>query len=94
MEQVYLIATGKVQKVGFRVTVQRYARNMTITGTVANLSDGSVEIYAQGSHHQLEQFVELIRNHNSNGYVQELAIDWQVPENPFIDFQILSSRSV
>ncbi|HLJ11148.1 MAG TPA: acylphosphatase [Planctomycetaceae bacterium] len=43
-----VIYTGRVQGVGFRYTVQSLARGCPITGYVRNLSDGSVELVAQG----------------------------------------------
>ncbi|MGD9854046.1 MAG: acylphosphatase, partial [Planctomycetaceae bacterium] len=39
---------GRVQGVGFRWTVARIARNIAVTGTVRNCTDGSVELIAQG----------------------------------------------
>jgi acylphosphatase len=43
-----VIYTGRVQGVGFRWTTRSIARRFPVTGTVRNLSDGTVELVAQG----------------------------------------------
>jgi len=46
---------GRVQGVGFRWYVERLADSLAISGSVRNLSDGSVEVYALGSEEQLSE---------------------------------------
>jgi acylphosphatase len=55
MKTIHLVVRGRVQMVFFRISTQKRARELGITGTVTNCPDGSVEIYAQGTH--LEEFV-------------------------------------
>ena len=43
-----MIFKGDVQGVGFRYTVSELARKYDLTGSVENLSDGTVEVYFQG----------------------------------------------
>ena len=43
-----VIYSGRVQGVGFRYTVRNIAKHHPVTGYVRNLSDGSVELVAQG----------------------------------------------
>lgn len=45
---------GRVQGVGFRVFVAKQAKKRALTGWVKNVSDGSVEVYAEGDVSQLE----------------------------------------
>ena len=51
---------GRVQKVGYRYSVINYVieSGSTLTGYVRNLSDGSVEVVAEG---ELEELKELHR---------------------------------
>ena len=51
---------GIVQGVGFRPTVDRHGTASGIAGTVCNKGP-YVEIYAQGTEEQVDQFVELLR---------------------------------
>ena len=44
----HIIFKGRVQGVGFRFTALSIARRCQLTGTVRNLSNGSVEMTAQG----------------------------------------------
>ena len=46
---------GRVQGVGFRNFVQRCALQIGVAGYTRNLSDGRVEVLAQGSASNLEQ---------------------------------------
>jgi acylphosphatase len=56
--QVELIVTGHVQGVSFRLSVQRWSRDLAISGFVTNQPDGSVYILAQGLSSQLEQLIQ------------------------------------
>jgi acylphosphatase len=47
------IVRGRVQGVGFRWFVEREAHILRIAGWVRNNSDGSVEVFAQGTREQL-----------------------------------------
>lgn len=42
------LITGTVQGVGYRRYVQRYARDLKLQGYAENLSDGRVEVVAEG----------------------------------------------
>ena len=52
---------GAVQGVGFRFTVRSLATMHGIGGWVANLPDGSVQIEATGTKHQLDALIAAIR---------------------------------
>jgi acylphosphatase len=48
MKTYHYTISGRVQGVSFRYYTIREAERWGITGTVRNLADGSVEVYAQG----------------------------------------------
>jgi len=56
----YLIS-GLVQGVGFRYFAQRAARAAGITGWARNLDDGRVEVHANGTARQLDDFEARLR---------------------------------
>jgi acylphosphatase len=58
--RVYLIASGRVQGVGFREFVRRIASSMSLTGFVKNLDDGNVEIMAEGTEEELARLKRRI----------------------------------
>jgi len=49
------VISGRVQGVGFRFFVERWAGQLGISGYVRNLWDGGVEVYAIGDAASLQQ---------------------------------------
>ena len=60
MQRLRVLYSGRVQGVGFRATVARLARDFAVAGHVCNLSDGRVELEAEGERAELERFRERI----------------------------------
>ena len=56
-----LIVSGRVQGVGYRNFTQKTARRLGITGTVCNLTDGCVEVIAQGTSDDLKLFLSSLK---------------------------------
>ena len=52
--------TGRVQGVGFRYTAQRLAERYPVAGFVRNLSDGSVELVAEGPAEEVDAFLAAV----------------------------------
>ena len=48
--------SGEVQGVGYRFFAQRIAARHQVTGYVRNLSDGRVEVHAEGTPESIEGF--------------------------------------
>lgn len=51
---------GTVQGVGFRYTARSLARGAEVTGFVKNLSDGCVELVAEGEEAEVDGFVAAV----------------------------------
>ena len=60
MKTVEIFITGRVQKVGFRACIRRIATDLKVSGTVMNLPDGRVHIYATAELMILEKFVSMV----------------------------------
>ena len=60
MKTLEIIITGRVQKVGFRACVRKIAMDLNVTGTVMNLNDGKVQIFATADPIILEKFISMI----------------------------------
>jgi acylphosphatase len=60
VKTIEIFITGRVQKVGFRACVRRIATDLKVGGTVMNLPDGRVHIYATGELMILEKFVSMM----------------------------------
>lgn len=61
---------GQVQGVGFRWFVRNSASRLGLTGWVANQSDGSVRLVAEGPRPELDQLVRLLREGPPGASVQ------------------------
>ncbi len=61
MKRYYMIAEGRVQGVGFRSFCIQLALEYDLTGSVRNMDNGMVEIFAQGEEDNLRQFISRLR---------------------------------
>ncbi|MGH9557742.1 MAG: acylphosphatase [Bryobacteraceae bacterium] len=61
--------SGRVQGVGFRYFVAGIARELSISGWVRNLSDGRVQVHANGSANGLAEFEARLREGPPAAYV-------------------------
>ena len=85
--EIHTIAKGNVQGVGFRYTTYQMAKEIGLKGSVKNLPDGTVEIYAQGTKSEISLFCKQLENHWS-GYMQPLELTPCSPLNSYTDFTI------
>ncbi len=76
MHRVHLVIQGRVQGVGFRYFVLRRAEALGLTGWVANLSNGDVEVEAEGEEHSLRQLVQRCREGPSAARVDRVSEQW------------------
>lgn len=88
-KQIECLITGRVQLVMFRDFAQRKARKLGVTGTVENLSDGSVKVFAQGKEVKLLKFISYLKKGPMLAKVGDLSIEWTEPNKFFQDFKII-----
>ena len=91
MQTIEIIITGRVQKVGFRACVRKIATDLNITGTVINLANGKVHIFASGETMVLEKFISMIYS-CPRAVVREIKTS-EIPFRSFSDFSIIKSGS-
>ena len=60
MKTLEIIITGRVQKVGFRACARKIAIDLKVNGTVMNLADGKVQIFATAEPIILEKFISML----------------------------------
>lgn len=87
--EMHAIVKGTVQGVGFRAMTRYYATRMGITGTVRNLPDGSVEIYAHGSKTRLQELLQRLKEEVGTAQIEEAAIEYFPIETSHDDFRII-----
>ena len=87
--QVTVYYRGRVQGVGFRYTVKSLAPGFEVIGTVRNLTDGRVELIAEGEKSELEAFLKAIREAGLGPLVQHEEIRWGEARNWIRGFEIV-----
>jgi acylphosphatase len=85
---VHVLVKGRVQGVFFRVATETKAMSLGITGFVANLPDGSVEVFAEGSSKKLEILVEFLRTGPPQARVEEIDAEWSLYSGHYSSFNI------
>lgn len=86
--EMHAIISGDVQGVGFRATTRYFAQQLNIKGTVKNLSDGTVEIFAQAEKITLEKLLEKLKTEYGLSIVSADAAFTQ-PSKLFSDFKVV-----
>ena len=81
--------SGNVQGVGFRYTAKTVATGFEVAGIVRNLSDGRVELIAEGAKDELEAFRQAIRDSGLQHFIQKEAVSWGDAQSEFRGFEIV-----
>ena len=76
MKHIMIIVTGKVQGVFFRACTRDKARSLELRGTVKNLSNGNVEIIAEGDEETLKELIEWTKAGSPAARVDDLSVDF------------------
>jgi acylphosphatase len=79
---------GRVQGVFFRAFAERSAQELKLKGYVRNLSDGTMEVRAEGERDKLEKLVECLKNGPPAAKVQGIAVTWKEYKGEFTGFSI------
>ncbi|MGQ9617881.1 MAG: acylphosphatase [Candidatus Aminicenantia bacterium] len=87
-KRFHLIVSGRVQGVFFRDFTRRQAYNFNVKGWVRNLTDGSVEIVAEGEEEDLLKFLEEVKKGPPLAIVEDVDIEWMDYREEFSDFRI------
>ncbi len=86
--RVHVFVSGRVQGVAFRFFVERWASEMDLTGWVRNLSDGRVEVVAEGEKDDLERLLVRLGEGPRLAVVENLDVAWQEATGEFPDFRV------
>jgi acylphosphatase len=71
---------GRVQGVGFRMSVARRAASLGVAGSVRNLRDGSVEAVFEGEPDLVESLVDYCRRGPLGAAVSGVEVSDETPE--------------
>ena len=82
---------GIVQGVGFRIFVVEAARELGLTGWVANERGGIVRVVAEGERETLERLLAALRRGPVSAIVEDVGIAWMPATGEFDGFAIRSA---
>ncbi|MEN6560746.1 MAG: acylphosphatase [Acidobacteriota bacterium] len=83
-----VFAGGRVQGVAFRYFAEKYASRLGVTGWVRNLSDGRVEVLAEGPASQIESFLERLREGPRLASIESFDVRREQATGEYTDFRI------
>lgn len=87
-KRVHVFYAGRVQGVGFRMTVEETAQALGVVGWVKNLRDGRVELIAEAEELQLNRFLEALRTGPMKNFIQRIDVTWGHASDTFDEFEI------
>ena len=70
------LVSGTVQGVGYRLYIQRHARDLSLAGYAENTADGRVEVVAEGHQEDLERLLHWLRRGPKHAAVAAVDADW------------------
>jgi acylphosphatase len=79
--------SGRVQGVGFRYTARAIAHRYHVSGYVRNLPDGRVELVSEGEPHELDAFLDEVRE-RFFGHIRDERADVQSTTGDYAGFDI------
>lgn len=82
--------SGHVQGVGFRYSARSVAAGFEVTGTVRNLTDGRVELIAEGIREELEALRTAVRESGLAGFIRNENVLWSDAKNDIRGFEIIA----
>ena len=79
--------SGHVQGVGFRFTAQHVAHKFKVAGYVKNLSNGQVELVAEGEEKILQDFLKAVRE-AMHHHIENVKTEWTEAQGAFTSFNV------
>ena len=81
--------SGRVQGVGFRYQVISIAKGFELTGYVRNLSDGRVQILAEGNKSEVISFIEIVES-EMDSFIKSTEKEKGTAYRKYNNFSIIS----
>ncbi len=75
--QLHATISGRVQGIGFRFFVVHRASHRRLTGWVRNLTNGDVEVVAEGPQEALSELLVELREGPPGSWVRAVQAQWR-----------------
>jgi acylphosphatase len=87
-KQARVVYAGRVQGVGFRMTVEETACRLGVVGWVKNRRDGRVELVAEAQEPVLRRFLEALRMGPMKNFIHHEDVSFGEATGGFREFEI------
>ncbi len=71
-----VLVSGRVQGVGYRAFARRHALDMGLCGYAENMSDGRVEVVAEGDERELKHYLHQLKRGPAHAVVEDVEVAW------------------
>jgi acylphosphatase len=91
MEQkrIRILIEGRLQAMNFRLNTQQQAKKLGLVGFVRNLSDGRIEIEAQGEESDIENLLAWCQENPHNSQIKSILYRYEDQINEsYLDFSV------
>lgn len=85
--RVRLHISGIVQGVFFRANTESVARSLALTGWVRNLTDGRVEVVAEGPYDKITELINWCHEGPPVASVDNVEMEWEEPTGELETFE-------
>ena len=86
--QRYILISGKVQGVGFRHFTRQNAMRLGVRGYAKNLTNGKVEVVAEGDKATLDEFVKILWKGPSASRVEDVKVEARPHSGEYTSFGV------
>ena len=88
-EKVRVLVYGRVQGIGYRSFVKKYAKMLGLKGYVRNLPENRVEAVFCGDKKDIEKMIEIMKRNHPLAEVKDIKVEKIDTETNFSDFHII-----
>lgn len=88
MKRVRILIEGKLQGANFRYHTQQEAKKLGLAGFVRNLSDGRIEIDAQGDDASVDKLLAWCQEGPQNTQLKSILFRYDEPAEHGTDFVV------
>lgn len=85
---IRIVVSGLVQGVFFRASTEQVALSLGLVGSVRNLSDGSVEIDAQGANDAVERLLTWAQHGPPSARVDKIEVTELELDETLLSFRV------
>jgi acylphosphatase len=86
MKRVRILVEGRLQGINFRYYTQQQAQKLGLTGFVRHLSDGRIEIDAQGDDESIETLLAWCQEGPQSSHLKSILFRYDEPSEHTSDF--------